>query len=159
MGGGGKQDRGKSSMTRVYFAGQVECRDFYRVVTSFRLKQSFKIIESNHYKCFLNVLITEGLDYLLFVSAGRRDSKLLNKYHYVKGFKPLHICNPSKCAKTPKALIRFLIIIVVLLLWKGELMPTTKHSNLAAFSETSQFVIGVIKLQWNIFFQSSFELI
>lgn len=70
---------------------------------------------------------------------------MLNKYPYVKGFKPLHIHNPTKHAKTPKALMRFLINIVISPLWKGELMPTTKHSNLTAFSETSQFIIGDIK--------------
>jgi len=63
--------------------------------------------------------------------------KLLNEYPYVKGFKPLHICNPARHARTPKALMRFLISIVISPLWKVELMPTTKHSNLTASGETS----------------------
>lgn len=90
---------------------------------------------------------------------GRRGLKLLNNYPYVKGFKLLHICNPTKHAKTPKALIRFLISVVISPLWKGELIPTTKHSNLTAFSEISQFIVGGIRWQWSMFFQSSFELV
>lgn len=87
------------------------------------------------------------------------DLKLLHKYPRVKGFKALHICNPVKHAETAQTLVRFLISIVLSPLWKGKQMPATKHSNTTAFSEASQFIIGDIKWQWNMFCHSSFVLV
>lgn len=105
-------------------------------------KEASQVECRNIYMCFLKVLITQGLDYISSIPGGRRDLKSLSKYPCVKGFKPLH---NYKDAKTPKALVRFLSSIVILPLWKGELMPTTKHLNLIAFSKTSQFIFGDIK--------------
>lgn len=67
--------------------------------------------------------------------------KLLSKYSCVKGFKPLHLCNPTEHARTSEALTRFFISIVISALWEGELTPPTNHGHLAALSQTSRFAV------------------